>query len=71
MLVLKTAMLTHKPCALVRQALVIAQYYRADWPLLVVCPSSLRTNWAREAQQWLHLSPSEIQACNLKKTYFF
>ena len=43
------------------QALAIAQYYRAEWPLLVVCPSSLRANWAKEAQQWLRLGPHDIQ----------
>lgn len=24
------------------QALGIADYYRSDWPLLIVCPSSMR-----------------------------
>lgn len=28
------------------QALTIARYYMDDWPLLIVCPSSLRLTWA-------------------------
>uniref|UniRef100_A0A1B6KTZ9 SWI/SNF-related matrix-associated actin-dependent regulator of chromatin subfamily A-like protein 1 n=1 Tax=Graphocephala atropunctata TaxID=36148 RepID=A0A1B6KTZ9_9HEMI len=30
------------------QALGIADYYRSDWPLLVVCPSSMRFQWEEE-----------------------
>lgn len=28
------------------QALGIACYYRDEWPVLIVCPSSVRYNWA-------------------------
>lgn len=35
------------------QALAIAHVYKADWPLLVVCPSSLRLNWREELIKWL------------------
>lgn len=27
------------------QALAIANYYKSEWPLLIVCPSSLRNTW--------------------------
>uniref|UniRef100_A0A1B6GXP5 SWI/SNF-related matrix-associated actin-dependent regulator of chromatin subfamily A-like protein 1 n=1 Tax=Cuerna arida TaxID=1464854 RepID=A0A1B6GXP5_9HEMI len=30
------------------QALGIADYYRSDWPLLIVCPSSMRFQWEEE-----------------------
>jgi SWI/SNF-related matrix-associated actin-dependent regulator 1 of chromatin subfamily A len=35
------------------QAIAVMSYCRELWPLLVVCPSYLRLNWAREFQQWM------------------
>ncbi|XP_076858650.1 SWI/SNF-related matrix-associated actin-dependent regulator of chromatin subfamily A-like protein 1 isoform X2 [Brachyhypopomus gauderio] len=35
------------------QALCIAAYYRREWPLLVVTPSSVRFTWAEAFQRWL------------------
>jgi len=39
------------------QALTLAAQFPNDFPLLVVCPSSLRGNWLEEAGRWL---PSEL-----------
>ncbi|KAI0243026.1 DNA annealing helicase and endonuclease ZRANB3 [Lamellibrachia satsuma] len=35
------------------QALCVAYYYRAEWPLLIVVPSSLRYPWIEELERWL------------------
>ncbi|CAE7588107.1 ZRANB3 [Symbiodinium natans] len=42
------------------QALLLAAQYEAEWPLLVVAPSSLRFVWREQAAQWLpHLVGAE------------
>ena len=35
------------------QAIAVAAYYRSDWPLLVICPSSLRVSWAEAFEKWI------------------
>ena len=35
------------------QAICIMAAFNKDWPLLVVCPSSLRMVWEEELQEWL------------------
>ena len=35
------------------QALATVYYFRDDWPLLIVCPSSLRFQWKRSICEWL------------------
>ncbi|XP_040295362.1 SWI/SNF-related matrix-associated actin-dependent regulator of chromatin subfamily A-like protein 1 [Bufo bufo] len=35
------------------QAICIAAYYRKEWPLLVVAPSSVRFTWAEAFNRWL------------------
>ncbi|XP_068102189.1 SWI/SNF-related matrix-associated actin-dependent regulator of chromatin subfamily A-like protein 1 [Hyperolius riggenbachi] len=35
------------------QAICIAAYYRKEWPLLVVAPSSVRFTWAEAFHRWL------------------
>ncbi|XP_034742420.1 SWI/SNF-related matrix-associated actin-dependent regulator of chromatin subfamily A-like protein 1 isoform X3 [Etheostoma cragini] len=43
------------------QAICIAAYYRSEWPLLVVAPSSVRFTWAEAFRRWLpSLSPERI-----------
>ncbi|NXW48589.1 SMAL1 protein, partial [Nyctiprogne leucopyga] len=40
------------------QAICVAAYYREEWPLLVVTPSSVRFTWAEAFHRWLpSLSP--------------
>jgi SWI/SNF-related matrix-associated actin-dependent regulator 1 of chromatin subfamily A len=35
------------------QAIALCAYFREDWPVLVVCPSSMRLSWAQEFERWL------------------
>ncbi|XP_062287547.1 SWI/SNF-related matrix-associated actin-dependent regulator of chromatin subfamily A-like protein 1 [Scomber scombrus] len=43
------------------QAICIAAYYRSEWPLLVVAPSSVRFTWAEAFRRWLpSLTPDSI-----------
>ena len=35
------------------QAIAVAYYYKEDWPLLIIVPSSLRYPWVEELEKWL------------------
>ncbi|XP_072253268.1 SWI/SNF-related matrix-associated actin-dependent regulator of chromatin subfamily A-like protein 1 isoform X1 [Leuresthes tenuis] len=41
------------------QAICIAAYYRKEWPLLVVAPSSVRFTWAEAFGRWLPSLPPD------------
>ncbi|UKK03009.2 hypothetical protein MACK_003111 [Theileria orientalis] len=42
------------------QALAISAFYQKDWPLLIICPSSLRYQWMEQCMTWLpHLVREE------------
>lgn len=43
------------------QAISVAACYRDEWPLLVICPSSMRSAWANEFIKWLDLCPLDIR----------
>ena len=34
------------------QAIAVMSWYSQDWPVLIVCPSSLRLNWESEILKW-------------------
>jgi SWI/SNF-related matrix-associated actin-dependent regulator 1 of chromatin subfamily A len=34
------------------QSLGLAYIYKKDWPLLIICPSSLKFNWQDEILRW-------------------
>ncbi|XP_054033054.1 DNA annealing helicase and endonuclease ZRANB3 [Dryobates pubescens] len=43
------------------QAIAISYYYKNEWPLLIVVPSSMRYPWAEEMEKWIpELSPDDI-----------
>ena len=43
------------------QAISVAYYYKDEWPLLIIVPSSLRYCWIEELEKWLpDIQPHEI-----------
>jgi SNF2 family DNA or RNA helicase len=43
------------------QALSIAYYYRTEWPLLILTPSSMQYAWVEEIEKWLpEVEPAQI-----------
>lgn len=42
-------------------------HYNADWPLLIICPSSLRHTWAGEIAKWLEIDDESIQIITSSK----
>ncbi|XP_065053455.1 SWI/SNF-related matrix-associated actin-dependent regulator of chromatin subfamily A-like protein 1 [Rhopilema esculentum] len=50
------------------QAISLASYYRSDWPLLVVSPSSVKVAWAKEFEKRLpSLDPFSINVVHTGK----
>ncbi|NXA13549.1 ZRAB3 endonuclease, partial [Sapayoa aenigma] len=49
------------------QAIAISYYYKNEWPLLIVVPSSLRYPWVDEMEKWIpELSPDDISIIHNK-----
>uniref|UniRef100_A0ABI7YJH8 Zinc finger RANBP2-type containing 3 n=1 Tax=Felis catus TaxID=9685 RepID=A0ABI7YJH8_FELCA len=49
------------------QAIAIAYFYKEEWPLLIVVPSSLRYPWTEEMEKWIpELSPEDINVIQNK-----
>ncbi|XP_055236818.1 DNA annealing helicase and endonuclease ZRANB3 isoform X7 [Gorilla gorilla gorilla] len=49
------------------QAIGITYFYKEEWPLLIVVPSSLRYPWTEEIEKWIpELSPEEINVIQNK-----
>ena len=43
------------------QALSVAYFYKDEWPLLIVVPSSLRYPWIEEIERWFpEIHPHDI-----------
>ena len=40
------------------QAIAAALIYRSDWPVLVICPSSVRLHWEEQLLHWLGVGGS-------------
>ncbi|XP_064613753.1 SWI/SNF-related matrix-associated actin-dependent regulator of chromatin subfamily A-like protein 1 [Liolophura sinensis] len=53
------------------QAICLASYYRHEWPLLVVVPSSVRFDWAEQLRRWVpSLDPQSIVVITTTKDVF-
>uniref|UniRef100_A0AAV2JCX5 SWI/SNF-related matrix-associated actin-dependent regulator of chromatin subfamily A-like protein 1 n=1 Tax=Knipowitschia caucasica TaxID=637954 RepID=A0AAV2JCX5_KNICA len=50
------------------QAIAIAAFYRSEWPLLVVTPSSIRFTWAQAFKRWMPSLQSENINVMVKST---
>ncbi|XP_045638925.1 DNA annealing helicase and endonuclease ZRANB3 isoform X1 [Ursus americanus] len=49
------------------QAIAIAYFYKEEWPLLIVVPSSLRYPWTEEIEKWIpELDPEGISVIQNK-----
>nr|XP_010982331.1 DNA annealing helicase and endonuclease ZRANB3 isoform X1 [Camelus dromedarius]XP_031307176.1 DNA annealing helicase and endonuclease ZRANB3 isoform X1 [Camelus dromedarius] len=49
------------------QAIGITYFYKEEWPLLIVVPSSLRYPWTEEIEKWIpELGPEEINVIQNK-----
>src|SRR6185369_3969391 len=49
-------------------ALALCSYYRANWPVLIICPKSVLHVWKHEAIKWLKIPESRIEIIDGKKT---
>ena len=54
------------------QAISLSSLYQKDWPVLVICPSSLKFAWRDEIAQWLKeiIKENEIQVIKHSKNEF-
>jgi len=49
------------------QAISLAYIYRDSWPVLIVCPGSMKYSWKGEIQTWLGLKEKRINIINSSK----
>ena len=53
------------------QALMIAYYFKQDWPLIVICPASLKFVWRDEIVKWIpSVREGDVQIIENGKEHF-
>jgi SWI/SNF-related matrix-associated actin-dependent regulator 1 of chromatin subfamily A len=49
------------------QALGVASAYRDEWPVMIICPSSLRESWSAAIQEWLGVPEKRVRVVHSGK----
>lgn len=50
------------------QAIALCKIYQDDWPVLIICPGSVKYSWKNELMNWLKIKEKYIQILNNGKT---
>lgn len=56
------------------QAIALSSLYKDDWPVIIVCPTSLKFNWKAEIIKWLsceNIKAESVQVINSNKDQIF
>ena len=52
------------------QSIGLCKIYEEDWPVLIICPGSVKYSWQNEIKMWLKLKSNHIQIINGGKEKF-
>lgn len=56
------------------QAIALSYLYKENWPVLIICPTSLKFNWRAEILRWIGedgLEANQIQIISSQKDSFY
>lgn len=46
------------------QSIALCYIFRKEWPVLIICPGSVKYSWQSEINRWLRIKPKYIQIIN-------